>query len=656
MLPQPAVSLAIIVSALAVAGAFSIGAQQPDEATLAAAGITYPVAELGNCADKDACHAYCNEPARLEACIAFAKSHGLMNAAEVDRAERFAREISGDGGPGGCRTPQACEAFCHDIRNLDVCVGFAREFGVPEDEIAQAKRIAAHLKGGGTMPGSCTSRESCEAYCGDFTHAEECLAFAEQVGLEIKHGGATKDPAEFRKFLELMKRGETPGGCTSERSCREYCEAPGRFEECMAFAERAGFIPPEAAAKLRALGGKGPGGCSSPQTCEAFCSDAAHREECFTFAEEHGLVGAEELRSAKEGLVQLRAGLANVPPEVRACVESALGQNVIEDTAAGRLTPGPEIGERMRSCFEKFGESRDFGKPFEDAPPEVTTCLNEKLGGSAFDAIRHGTAAPTPETADAFRVCFEQFRFTGGGGGEGPLEGDDHGAFFRTAPPEIESCLRERLGDRYEQLKAGEIDRASVESEIRHCFESFRPPTPHPGEGQPFPGGDDRGGPPGEAGEQYQREFQQQYEQEFQRQFQGEVQHQLPSGGVTEPSGSFPPEVVACLRSQVPAEALELLLRGSQPGPGLEPIISSCYGALRTAPQPPPDSSLPTEPLPLPVGPSTEGGQLPHPPGDFPQPPTGIEPPPPPPPPPPASRAPTNPLGLILAPFLELLR
>ena len=48
--------------------------------------ITYPIAELGGCADQAACKAYCNDSAHITECVAFAEAHGLMKKEEAEYA------------------------------------------------------------------------------------------------------------------------------------------------------------------------------------------------------------------------------------------------------------------------------------------------------------------------------------------------------------------------------------------------------------------------------------------------------------------------------------------------------------------------------------------------------------------------------------------
>jgi len=489
------ISLGILLFGIVFSSGILVQAQMPEapsEAEIEASGLAFPVAELGNCGNKTACKAYCNEPANMPACIAFAKAHGLMNEEKVSRAEKFSERLQAGKTPGGCNSPQSCEAYCSDIAHMDTCLAFAEEQGIRDSHIEEAKKIRAHLKAGGTMPGSCTSKASCEVYCGNFDHADECLAFAETVGIEIQNPDdefGPKDIKEVRRVVNLMKQGETPGGCKSREACETYCRDQSHFEACIAFAEKAGFVDAKQAALARKTGGAGPGGCRSEGSCKTYCNDSAHQEECFKFAEEHGLVSQEDLKHAKEGFVRLRQGLEQAPPEVAECLKSKLGPNIIQDIQSGTLTPGPEIGDRIRGCFESFGHQSAPIQMFRDAPPKVLDCVREKIGADTFGKLKSGQEEFTPELGDTFRVCFQSMeleRGFGGVGGAGSAPGVPGGisgglkGFLESAPPEVTACLQNNLGDELQRIKAGEPPTdPALRQKIETCFREFSPQRPH---------------------------------------------------------------------------------------------------------------------------------------------------------------------------------
>lgn len=563
----------IILAALA-AGAVVIAYAEtggdetkPAENESSSLGITFPVPELGGCTSKDACRQYCNEPGNMPACISFAKSHGLMNEEDAARAEKFSKRLSGDGGPGGCTTPDSCRAFCENINNIEACIAFADIQGFRDEHVAEGKKVLAYIQSGGAMPGGCTSKDACETYCNDFAHAEECFAFAERAGItripdtpgrgerEGRFEGNVP-PGQFQKLLALIKNGETPGGCTNKTECESYCRAPGHFEECIDFGTRVGFIEPEQAEKIRKTGGKGPGGCDSPDVCKAFCAEPNNQEECFRFGKEHGLINEDEVREAKEGFVRLRAGLENAPKEVSACLTSVLGPTIIEDIQSGTMTPGPEIGERVRGCFEKFGHRGDSKRIFEDAPKEVLSCVREKLG-DAFEEIRSGKKEPTPEMADTLRVCFQAVHFEERGfdtnvGQRGDANRPDNmQGFLRSAPPGIAECLREKFGIDPSQLGQSVTPGPEMEEKMKACFENFRPQFIR-GQTDEFHGDENRDMPRG-----------------------------FPSGSTERgPRAQFPPEVIRCLKENVNEDTMFRLMQGGKPPAEIEAIVGKCFSAM----------------------------------------------------------------------------
>lgn len=564
---------------------------EPTEEQITSAGIVFPVAELGNCGNKDECRGFCNEPGNMPACIRFAKSHGLMNDEEAARAEKFAETVRTRSGPGGCTTPEGCRAYCGDVSRLDECLAFAESHGVKDRHIEEAKKIRAHLKIGGTLPGGCTSKESCEQYCGNFEHAEECLAFAERAELDVSEFHEGPPP---RKILELLRSGETPGGCKSKNECESYCREDGHFEECIAFAEKAGFIKPDEAERARKTGGRGPGGCNSEASCRAYCDDSLHQEECFSFAKDHGILREEDLMRAKEGFVRLRQGLENAPPEVAECLKSKLGPNIIADIQSGSLTPGPQIGERVRECFGKFGERPNPDEVFRHAPPEVISCAKNKLG-ERFEKIRSGELEFTPELGDVFRVCFQSLELERGSFGrpdgsarEVPGEGGgsrvhQFGTFLNSAPPSVKECVRAKVGGAIETIgERGGPPASEIERVVRGCFQGFEPePFPAGRRPQiapvPLPPGDRRDFPfdelparsiaPPDSG----------------------------AAGVRELLNNVPPEVLRCLEGTLGGDALLKLREGGVPGSDFRVRVEECYRNVQgsTAPSLEPKSIIP---------------------------------------------------------------
>ncbi len=463
-------------------GMFAFAYAQQDDPF---ASVIYPVAELGGCEDRGACEEYCNDFDNINECIAFAEAHNLFSEDELEHAKKFA-EV-GTVGPGECTSQATCEAYCEDINHIEECLAFGEEHSlIPQEELEEARKVSRALEGGAVLPGGCTSKDSCELYCNDEAHIEECIVFAEAAGLippeELKMA---------RKFIELLKNGETPGGCVGERECEAYCENPDHFDECITFAEKAGFIPPEELEMIKKTGGKGPGDCRGRQECEDYCNDPAHQEACFAFAQEHGLVSDEDLEHVRGGFDRAREGLSQAPPEVRECLRDRVGAEVLAKIESGeQFMPSRDLGEQMRHCFESMGpDPSEFIGDLERAPAPVQECIAEKLGADFKEKLREGGFSGLGVGAgEVIPRCFEQFGGFPGGLG---FDGGEHGEFgrgfedgrfedrydtFRDATPAVLGCLSSELSfERYAQLRDGDGGNFTSEDTevLKRCYDNL---------------------------------------------------------------------------------------------------------------------------------------------------------------------------------------
>jgi hypothetical protein len=451
----------------------------PTNEKIDASGITYPIPELGNCTDRDNCRSYCNDPANMAACIDFASKHGLMNNDEASVAKKFAGEIRDKQTPGGCTSPESCNAYCQDVSHLDQCLSFAKGHGISDDNTKQGEQVQKFLAQGGKLPGGCASKDSCEAYCSDFNNATECTAFAKGAGFLKKIAsdqGMSED--QLQKVLDLTSSGQAPGGCKSKDQCESYCKDNSHLQECLSFGTKAGFISEDQAKKIQEIGGKGPGGCDSEAACRTYCNDPKNSQACFQFGKDHNLIPADELQKAQDGIVQLKAGLEKAPPEVQACINSVLGADAIAQIQAGTFVPSPDIADRLQECAGKFKSNFTAGDAFKGAPPAVAQCLKDKLGDTATKVLS-GQTAPDASTADAFRVCMGQSQIMqGGASGQGMPNVDQ---FLNGAPPEVQACIKDKLGSDFaDKLSKGGVDT----SKIKDCFQNFRPSFKQNGQGE----------------------------------------------------------------------------------------------------------------------------------------------------------------------------
>lgn len=393
----------LILGGLIIAAGVSISysiISQTNAQAQANLNITYPVKELGDCKNEGECRTYCDKPENIGPCVNFAEKNNLLSPEEAARAKAFAKTGTG---PGGCKSKNECESYCNDSNNMEACLDFAEKNNfISPDELKEARQVASALREGAKLPGNCRGKAECEAYCDDPSHINECLDFAEKAGFvsgdklkearqaakaissgitppgncrgkkgcdtycsEPSHmeeclifaekaGFIPPEEAErARKIIPLMMRGEMPGGCRGKAECEIYCSDQSHSEECANFAIKAGFMKPEEAEMFKKTGGKGPGSCKGKEECESFCNKPENNEVCFKFAEEHGLIPAEDVQKMKEGMTKMKEGLEMAPSEVKTCLEQAVGTETLGRIRAGTLTPGPQIGDQVRNCFEK---------------------------------------------------------------------------------------------------------------------------------------------------------------------------------------------------------------------------------------------------------------------------------------------------------------
>lgn len=476
----------VLAASLAVSGAiialpaFSLSVSKAlAQEESAVSKIQFPVVELGNCASEAACKTYCDNPANVEACFAFAERNGLMSRAEATAARKF---IAGDfKGPGGCTSRESCESYCDDIGKINECVAFAEQNNIlPPEELAEAKQVQSAIARG-VKPPACGNKRSCDTYCRAPANMKECIAFGEAAG--FIQGRELEDA---RKVLTAIEKGVTPPPCGGKEECETYCAEEANFPQCIAFAEAAGFMSKEELEMAKKTGGKGPGGCRGEE-CRTFCDNPANQEVCFSFAKEHGLLKQEDLQRMEEGKTKFREGLSQAPPEVAECLKNTVGQEVLDKLASGGGMPPQDLGEKMRACFENFRPQGNFegGRPegsFPGRPGEEGFSGTMPAGG----AFQGPGGCASPEECRSYCESNPE-ACRGFGGGEGRIE---------------------------ELPRPGEVPH----------FDQI-----------PNDGG--RGGFPGAPSAD---QFQGQYREEFQKQFEGQYRQAPPEGSYPATGGAYP--------------------------------------------------------------------------------------------------------------------
>lgn len=416
--------LSVIILGTGITSSFlimsnSVRAQTPATPAInPVANIQYPVSELGNCGSETACKNYCNDSAHLDACLSFAQSHNLMSADEIQMAKKFT--AAGVKGPGGCTSQGTCQKYCDDVSHIDECVSFAEKNGMMSaSDLAEAKKVQTAIKAG-VKPPACGGKQACDKYCQDATHVEECMAFAKAAGFMTPEEAQNSD-----KVITAIKKGVKLPACRGSE-CDKYCAEPAHTEECIAFSEAAGFMTSEQAAISRKTGGKGPGGCVGKQ-CDAFCNDSANQETCFNFGKDNGLIPPDQLQKMEDGKKQFTSSLSQAPAKVLNCISGVVGVDSLEKFKNGTLLPSKNIGDKVGECFRQGmppggpGEGGDIppaGQGSGDAKPFQPGPGNVNPGGQMMPQQSGPGECKTPEECQLFctsnpDIC-KNFRPSGG--------------------------------------------------------------------------------------------------------------------------------------------------------------------------------------------------------------------------------------------------
>lgn len=252
---------------------------------------------------------------------------------------------------GNCENQQACKIFCDDAKNMDACISYAeKENLMTPQEINLSRKVSKRLAAG-TMPGNCKTKDECEKYCNNTAEAMgDCIGLAEELG--ILTGDELK---EAKQVMNALKNGANlPGGCKNKKECDEYCRDNTHFDACIGFAESAGFVSKEDAEIARKVGGKGPGDCRGQKECEDYCKDPAHQDECFQFAKDKGLVPAEAVQQMEEGKKQMEEGLNQAPAEMKNQIQKdtqAIQEKYIQEK---RAPTAQEIEQIKQEMMQKY--------------------------------------------------------------------------------------------------------------------------------------------------------------------------------------------------------------------------------------------------------------------------------------------------------------
>src|SRR3989344_2759663 len=132
--------------------------------------------------------------------------------------------------------------------------------------------------------GSCTSYEDCKTYCSVSANYATCITYAQKIGLEVEI------PDDKKAIFSVMQKGESPGQCKDEASCRNYCEDIDHLEECVNFVEKFNLAGADELKEMRKMadvkkaGVAFPGNCKTKESCLKYCDNSDNAVVCMEFS------------------------------------------------------------------------------------------------------------------------------------------------------------------------------------------------------------------------------------------------------------------------------------------------------------------------------------------------------------------------------------
>jgi hypothetical protein len=253
--------------------------------------------------------------------------------------------------------------------------------------------------------GNCSSVSNCRDYCNVAAHQMACLAFAAQHNLMTQAA-----IARAQRLLALIQNGQTPGNCSTAQECRAYCSDVAHADECLNFAEQAGFISAAQANAIKQSHGQGPGGCTSAESCATFCNNPVHHSICLDFAQQNGLISEEQARMIQQSATSLRIGLRQFPGQVVQCLKNELGDNAVGELESGDIMPNASTSILVDQCLTAYRSQiqNRFQNLIQNASGTIRTCLGQITSTTLVNLTRGDLGALSGDEGEKVRECLSE--------------------------------------------------------------------------------------------------------------------------------------------------------------------------------------------------------------------------------------------------------
>ncbi|MCX6751544.1 MAG: hypothetical protein NT161_02120 [Candidatus Nomurabacteria bacterium] len=285
------------------------------------------------CGGKKNCETYCSSSEHMEECMNFSIEAGIMDPQKQEESKKVLVAIKQGIKPPACKGKEECDAYCGT--HMEECMTFSLAAGmVPDNQKEQMQKTLDAFKKG-IKPPACQPNQP------------------DQSG----------KPNQSRQGLQ---------------SCDQYCAESSHVEECVKFSVAIGNMTEEQGQNSIKNGNRGPGGCIGKDACDTFCNNPDNEETCFNFAKDNGMIPKEDLQKMEEGQQKMKDAFSSIPPEVLDCLTSTVGADVVEKMKTGSVV-GRKFGDSINQCFQKSGVQER--PPGQDLPGQNQTDQNQNNQG-----------------------------------------------------------------------------------------------------------------------------------------------------------------------------------------------------------------------------------------------------------------------------------
>ena len=233
--------------------------------------ISFPIAELGNCANFSECRTYCENSSNRDTCVSYAKKKGFYKEEETDKKKDEIISLAQN--ELNCSSMSDCKRFCENEGNFERCTEFAKKHGLGGGQMLSPRNQDILNKAKSIL--GCDSPSSCKAICQDQASMDKCKSFFQSVGLKVEEGS---------------KKG--PGGCDSPESCQAYCSDKSHADECDSFGPDPEGKSTRRKDAIKACENLGPDECKNycmqnPNNCPGFWAEGGYKGPDYESGEEY---------------------------------------------------------------------------------------------------------------------------------------------------------------------------------------------------------------------------------------------------------------------------------------------------------------------------------------------------------------------------------